>query len=82
VAHNKADWASNREHLRQQNEHLELLQRELLMAQVSIGRSIPAATSNELSNGKKEIIVTTDSRNFNGQDSTPVTIFSKKNFSR
>jgi hypothetical protein len=31
VTHNKADWASNREQLRQQNEQLELLQRELLI---------------------------------------------------
>ncbi len=33
MTHNKADWASNREHLRQQNEQLELLQRELLILQ-------------------------------------------------
>ena len=33
VTHNKADWASNREHLKQQNEQLELLQRELLILQ-------------------------------------------------
>ena len=33
VMHNKADWVSNREHLKQQNEQLELLQRELLILQ-------------------------------------------------
>jgi hypothetical protein len=46
------------------------------MVQVNTGRSIPAATSNELSNGENEYIVTTNSGNFNGQDSTPATIFS------
>ncbi len=33
VTHNNPDWASNREHLKQQNEQLELLQRELLIIQ-------------------------------------------------
>jgi hypothetical protein len=33
VVHNNADWASNRELLRQQNEQLELLQRELVILQ-------------------------------------------------
>jgi hypothetical protein len=48
------------------------------MVQVGTGRSIPAATSNELSTGKNKYIVTTDSGNFNGQDSTLVTIFPRK----
>jgi hypothetical protein len=33
VQHNSADWVNNREHLKQQNEQLELLQRELLILQ-------------------------------------------------
>jgi hypothetical protein len=33
VMHNKNDWVNNREHLRQQNGQLELLQRELLILQ-------------------------------------------------
>ena len=33
VMHNQNDWVNNREHLRQQNEQLELLQRELLILQ-------------------------------------------------
>ncbi len=34
MTHNKADWVNNWEHMRQQNDHLELLQRELLILQM------------------------------------------------
>ncbi len=33
MVYNNADWVGNREHLKQQNEQLELLQRELLILQ-------------------------------------------------
>ncbi len=39
MTHKKAEWASNWDHLRQHNEQLELLQRELLILQTDYNKS-------------------------------------------